>query len=70
MHEFYANLSDNITVPSEPEFETVYVRDYVYDFSLRAICDYLNIPIPEDFNFEKDYALDDVVIELLGYKCV
>ena len=35
-----------------------------------VICEYLNIPIPENFVFEKDYVLDDVAIEFLGYKCV
>ena len=70
VHEFYANLSDNITVPGESQFEKVYVKGHVYGFSPRATCECLNIPVPEDFNFEKDYALDDIAIELLGYKCV
>ena len=26
VHEFYANLSDNIAVPREPRFENVYVK--------------------------------------------
>ena len=46
------------------------MRGHVYKFSPIAICEYLNIPIPENFNFEKDYALDDVATKLLGYKCV
>ena len=70
VHEFYANLSDNIVVPSESQFEKVYVRGNVYEFSRRAICDYLNILVPENSNFEKDYAIDDIATELLGYKCV
>ena len=69
MHEYYANLSDNIAVPGEPQFKKVYVRDHIYNFSPRAICDYLYIPVLDDFVFKKDYALDDVAIELLGYKC-
>ena len=71
VHKFYANLSDNIPVQGEPQFEKVFVRSHIYEFYPRtAICEYLNIPIPENFNFEKEYVLDDVAAELLGYKCV
>ena len=31
---------------------------------------YLNISIPENFVFEKDYVLDDVASEQLGYKTI
>ena len=70
VHEFYANLSDYIVVQGEPQFEKVFVRGHVYEFSSRAICEYLNIPIPENFTFEKEYVIDDVATELLGYKCM
>ena len=68
VHEFHANLSDNILVKGEEQFEKVFVRGHVYEFSPRVISEYLNISIPEDFVFEKDYVLDDVAFELLGYK--
>ena len=55
IHEFYANLNDSILVEGE-------------DFSPKVISEYLNIPIPENFNFERDYILDDVASELLGHK--
>ena len=42
----------------------------MYKFFPRVIREYLNIPVPENFDFNKDYALDDVAIEFLGYKCV
>ena len=48
----------------------VFVRGHIYEFSPRAIYEYLNIPILEIFSFEKEYVLDDVAIELQGYKCV
>ena len=68
VHEFYANLSDNIAVEGEEQFEKVFVRGHVYEFSPRVINEYLNISIPEDFVFENDYVFDDVATELLGYK--
>ena len=68
IHEFYANLSDEMLVEGEEQFEKSFVRGYVYDFSPRVISEYLNIPIPENFNFERDYMLDDVASELLGHK--
>ena len=70
VHEFYANLSDNINVQREPQFEKVFVKGHMYEFSPRAICESLNISIPENFNCEKEYVMDDVAIEQLGYKCV
>ena len=68
VHEFYANLSDNILVEGEDEFEKVFVRGHVYEFSPRVISEYLNITIPENFNYERDYVLDDFGSELLGHK--
>ena len=68
VHEFYSNLSDNIVIEGENQFQKVFVRGNVYEFSPRVISEYLNISIPEDFVFEKDYALDEVATELLGYK--
>ena len=70
MHEFYANFSDNILIQREPQFEKVFVRGHIYEFSPSALYEYLNITIPEDFDFEKDYVLDDIATEILGYKCV
>ena len=70
VHEFYANLSDNIVVQGEDQFEKVVVRGYIFEFSPMGICEYLNITIPENFTFEKDYVLDYVATKLLGYKCV
>ena len=44
------------------------MRGHVYDFLPRVISEYLNISIPKNFNFERDYVLDDVASELLGHK--
>ena len=55
-------------VEGEEQFEKAFVRGHVYDFSPRVISEYLNIPILENFNFERDYVLDDVASELLGHK--
>ena len=70
VHKFDANLNDNIVVPREEEFKKVYVRGHIYDFSPRAICTYLNIPIHDYDQNAKAHVLDDVAIELLGYKFV
>ena len=70
MHEFYANLSNNIVVKGEDQFEKVVVRGHIYEFPPTVICEYLNITIPENFSFEKEHVLDDVATELLGYKCM
>ena len=66
--EFYANLSDNLLVETEDEFQKVFVQGHVYEFSPRVISEYLNITIPENFNYERNYVLDDVAFELLGHK--
>ena len=68
IHEFYAKLNDNMLVEGEEHFEKVFIRRHVYDFSPRVINEYINISIPENFNFERDYVLDDVASELLGHK--
>ena len=70
MHEFYVNLSDNIVIEGNNQYEKVFVRGHVYEFSPRVICEYLNISIPKNFKFKKDYVLDDIATELLGYKLV
>ena len=44
------------------------MRGHVYEFSPRVISEYMNSSIPENFVFKKDYVLDDVASELLGYK--
>ena len=46
----------------------MFLRGHVYEFSPRVVSEYLNISIREDFVFEKDYVVDDVPFELLGYK--
>ena len=69
MHKFYANLSGNIVVQGEAQFEK-FLLWVMFEFSLRVISEYLKIPIPKNFNFEKEYVLDDVATKLLRYKCV
>ena len=68
IHEFFTNLSDKILVEREDEFGKVFVKGHVYDFSSRVISEYLNISIPKNFNYERDYVLDDITSELLGHK--
>ena len=70
IHEFYANLSEEMLVKGEEQFVKVFVRGHVYNFSPRVISEYLNIPILENVNFERDYVLDDVASELLGHKTI
>ena len=53
MNEFYANLTNNIVVQGEDQFEKVFVKGHIYEFSPRVIYKYLNITIPENFTFEK-----------------
>ena len=48
----------------------MFVKGHVYEFSPIVIYEYLNILFPENFNFDKEYVLDDVATELLRYKCV
>ena len=55
-HEFYANLNDNVVVLREKEFDKVYVRGHMYDFSPMAIYNYLHIPVLGDVQFEKGYT--------------
>ena len=55
-------------VKGDDQFEKVFVRGHVYDFLPRVISEYLNISIPENFNFERDYVLDIIAFELLGHK--
>ena len=40
VYQFYANLSDNILVAREDQFEKVAVKGCVYEFSLRIISEY------------------------------
>ena len=42
------------------------MRDRVYDFSPKVICDYLKIPLYDFDDFEKDYHMDAIAFELLG----
>ena len=45
IREFYANLSEDVDSEDKPEFQKVFVRGYVYDFSPKVICHYLKIPL-------------------------
>ena len=46
IHKFYANLSDNMLVEGEDQFEKVFFWGHVYEFSPRVISEYFNISIP------------------------
>ena len=54
MHEFYANLSENVDVVESLEFEKAYVCGHVYEFSPKAICKYLKIPMYSFNEFDKN----------------
>ena len=68
VHEFYANLSENGDVAESLEFEKVYVCCHVYEFSPKAICEYLKIPMYSFNEFDKTYNMDGVASELLMTK--
>ena len=53
-------------IKGDDEFEIVFVRGRIYEFSPKVISEYLNISISKNFNYERDYILDDVASELLG----
>ena len=55
-------------VEGDEEFEKVFVRGHVYEFSPRIISEYFNITIPKNLNYEREYVLDDVALELVGHK--
>ena len=57
VHEFYANLSDNILVEEEDQCEKVFVKGDFYEFSPRVISEYLNISIPENFVLRRTMSL-------------
>ena len=68
VHQFYANLSQNVDVAESLEFEKVYVRGHVYEFSPKAICEYLRIIMYSFNEFDKTYYMDGVASKLLGSK--
>ena len=68
IHEFYANLSENINVAESLEFEKVYVCGRVYEFSTKVICEYLKILMYSFNEFDKTYNMDGVMSELLRTK--
>ena len=63
VREFYANLSEDVDSEGKPEFQKVFVRGHVYDFSSKIICDYLKILL---YDFQKDYDMNVIAFELLG----
>ena len=64
--QFYANLSKDVDSEVKPEFQKVFVRCHVYDFSTKIICDYFKIPLYDFDDFEKYYDIDVIAFELLG----
>ena len=66
VREFYANLSEDVDSKGKPEFQRVFMRGHVYDFSPKVICDYLKISLYDLSDFEKDYDMDVVASELLS----
>ena len=50
------------------EFEKVYISGHVYEFSPKAICEYLKTPIYSFNEFDKTYNMDGVESELLRIK--
>ena len=61
IREFYANLSEDANSKGKPEFQKVFVRGHLYDFSPKVIYDYLKILL---YDFDKDYDMDVVASEL------
>ena len=53
IHEFYANLSENIDVAKSLKFEKVYVHHHIYKFSPTTICEFLIIPMYSFNEFDK-----------------
>ena len=64
--EFFANLSEDFHCEGKPAFQQVFVRDHVYEFSPKVICDFLKFPCMTLMIFDKYYDMDIVAIELLG----
>ena len=70
VREFYANLKKNVTNSHDAIYHKVFVRDYVFDFSLTLINDYWNLPVVEsDRTRELDLNLDMTIVvnELTGF---
>ena len=68
VHEFYANLSENIDVPECLEFEKVFVRGHLCEFSPKEISDLLKIPMYGFDELNKTYIIDVVALERLRTK--
>ena len=67
-HDFYDNLSKNVDVADSLEFKKVYVRGHIYEFSPKAICEFLKISTYSFNEFDKTYNMDGVSSELLETK--
>ena len=50
----------------KPTFQKVFVKDHGYEFSPKVICEFLNIPLCDFDDFDKDYEMDVVATSLLG----
>ena len=61
VHEFYANMSEDIETKRHPCYYKVYVRGHVYDFSCRFINDLFQAPSFDFDDSNKDYDDDDEV---------
>ncbi|PON49065.1 hypothetical protein TorRG33x02_318660 [Trema orientale] len=66
VQEFYCNIHEDMADPLSPFYQKVYVRGHVYEFSFLTIADFLDIPMVELDEYEKEYAIDTVASELLG----
>ena len=70
VREFYANLKKNITNSHADIFQKVFVHDYIFEFSLALISEYLNLlVINSDRARELDLELDMTIVvnELIGF---
>ena len=69
VYKFYANLSDNIVVQRESQFEKILLGAMSMSFPLELLVSssaYLFLKI---FSFENEHVLNDVGTEMLRYKC-
>ena len=66
LENFMQNLSDDVDCKGKPTFRKVFVRGHVYEFSPKAMCEFLNVPIFDFDAFDKDYDMDNVATGLLG----
>ncbi|PON81800.1 hypothetical protein TorRG33x02_224110, partial [Trema orientale] len=52
--------------PASFFYQKVYVREHVYDFSFLTIADFLDIPMVEVDEYEKDHTIENVASKFLG----